>query len=146
MSLVKARFDVFKSDGSLAYFIPVQFNPTELAFAKSNQIAEIAIPGLDAPVLQYIRGNTETIQLELFFDLTDFAEGPVALSVTELTDRIYALVKQERETHAPPKCRFAWGFPSASGPAGAAASGGAEVSAAPFWFTCIVEAVDRRFT
>ncbi len=146
MSLIKARFDVFKSDGSLAYFIPVQFNPTELAYAKSNQIAEIAIPGLDSPVLQYVYGNAETIQLELFFDVTDFAEGHIAVSVTEMTDRIYGLMKQERETHAPPKCRFAWGMPTASGPAMAAASGGAEASAAPFWFSCVVESVDRRFT
>ena len=37
--------------------IQVQFNPTELAFSKAAQLAEIAIPGLDAPIQQFVRGQ-----------------------------------------------------------------------------------------
>ena len=38
--------------------------------AKGAQIAEIAIPGIDAPILQFVRGQTQTLALELFFDTT----------------------------------------------------------------------------
>ena len=41
--------------------IPVQYNPTELSFDKSAQIAEIAIPGLDSPLQQFVRGQAEKL-------------------------------------------------------------------------------------
>ena len=104
--------------------IKVSFNPTELTFTKGAQFAEIAIPGLDAPIQQFIRGDTETLSLELFFDATDEGMGKGAPGVMEKTDAIYQLVKQARQTHAPPKCRFQWGQLS---------------------FTCVVEQVERRF-
>src|SRR5258708_14297962 len=50
--------------------IDAQFNPTELTLTKGAQFAEIAIPGLDSPVLQFIPGVSETVSLELFFDAT----------------------------------------------------------------------------
>lgn len=119
--------------------IQVQFNPTELSFSKSSTIAEIAIPGLDSPVLQFVRGGSETLTLELFFDTTDDGMGVFATSVTKYTEQFYRLVKQNAETHAPPRCRFSWGEPLGD------ITSGAEVSHAPFWFTCIVESVDRKF-
>lgn len=136
----------------------VQFNPTDLAFSKTAQFAEIAIPGLDAPLLQFIRGGTETLTLELFFDTTDQGMGDQVISVTTLTDQFYELVKQYRDTHAPPRCRFGWGQPASD----IASAGQVErvldldtnqetphlsqaVSHAPFWFTCVVEGIDRKF-
>ena len=120
--------------------IEVQFNPTELAFTKTAQLAEIAIPGLDSPVIQFIRGGAETVTVELFFDTTDDGMGDGATSVTERTDKFYQLVKQDSATHAPPRCRFYWG----QAPGGATFTG-SEASKAPFWFTCVVESVDRKF-
>jgi hypothetical protein len=157
MSLTKAKFEVLDRQGRPGPAIPVQFNPTELSFAKSAQFAEIAVPGLDAPVLQYVRGNTETLSVELFFDTTDEGFEAEGTSVTERTDEFYKLAKQNPETHAPPVCRFSWGHRgsdagttqagSAAGqPPGGASPASAEVSAAPFWFTCVVESVDRKFT
>ena len=35
--------------------LEVQFNPTEYSLSKSNQFAEVAIPGLDSPVVQFVR-------------------------------------------------------------------------------------------
>jgi len=67
--------------------IPVEFNPTELSFTKAAQIAEIGIPGIDAPILQFIRGQAEKVTIELFFDTTDGGMDGNARSVTELTDR-----------------------------------------------------------
>ena len=88
--------------------IEVQYNPTELSWDKSAQIAEITIPGLDAPLQQFVRGQAEKLNLELFFDTTDHGMGKGAASVTTLTDRIYQLIKIEPSRHAPPVCTFIW--------------------------------------
>jgi len=99
-----------------AEMIEVQYNPTELSWDKSAQIAEIAIPGLDAPLQQFVRGQAEKLTLELFFDTTDHGMGSAAVSVTTLTDRIYQLIKIEPSRHAPPVCTFIWSdqFPGSS--------------------------------
>jgi hypothetical protein len=89
-------------------FIPVQYNPTELSFTKGAQLAEIAIPGLDSPLLQFVRGQNETLSMDLFFDSTEDGTGPGATNVTVLTDQIYQLVKIEPDSHAPPICTFLW--------------------------------------
>ena len=44
--------------------IPVQYNPAELSFDKSSQIAELNIPGLDSPIQQFVRGQIEKLTLE----------------------------------------------------------------------------------
>ena len=107
--------------------IELQYNPTELSWDKSAQIAEIGIPGLDAPLQQFVRGQAEKLNLELFFDTTDHGMGKGAVSVTTLTDRIYQLIKIEPSRHAPPICTFIWNdqFPGSSleGNAGSTASG-----------------------
>ncbi|MGH7491698.1 MAG: CIS tube protein [bacterium] len=145
MELQQAYFEILdlKKPNKVLEKLKVQYNPTDLSFTKGAQFAEIAIPGLDSPILQFIRGSTETLNLELFFDTTDNGMGETAKSVTEETDKIYRLVKQERDTHAPPICRFSWG-------ASPAASAGEhtkekDVSYAPFWFTGIVDSIDRKF-
>jgi hypothetical protein len=112
--------------------LEVQFNPTEFTLNKGAQIAEVAIPGLDMPILQFVRGQTETLTLDLFFDTTEGGMGDAARPVTALTDEFYDLVKINPATHAPPVCRFDWGalyFPGDR-----------------FGFQCIVESVRQRFT
>jgi len=47
--------------------VEAQFNPTEYSFSKGAHFAEQAIPGLDNPVLQFVRGESETLSLQLFF-------------------------------------------------------------------------------
>ena len=93
----------------------MQFNPTEMTFTKSAQLAEIGIPGIDAPIQQFVRGQAEKLTLELFFDTTDSGMDAGATSVTTLTDQFYSLVKINSETHAPPVCQFAWNDPSFPG-------------------------------
>jgi hypothetical protein len=97
----------------------VQYNPTEFSLDKSVQLAEIAIPGLDSPLLQFVRGQVEKLTVDLFFDTTDHGTGAGATSVTTLTDPIYSLVKIEPAGHAPPIVTFAWNtaFPGADLPA-----------------------------
>jgi nucleoid-associated protein YgaU len=89
--------------------IKVSYNPTELSIEKSIQLAEIAIPGLWAPLQQFVRGQAERLTVELFFDTTDQGMGADARSVTEHTDKIYALARVEPNGHAPPRVRFVWG-------------------------------------
>jgi nucleoid-associated protein YgaU len=85
------------------------YNPTELAFSKSAQFADIAVPGLEAPIIQFVRGDAETLSLELFFDSTDGGTGDAAASVTEKVSQFQRLVSIEGALHAPPIVRITWG-------------------------------------
>ena len=129
MALTKAVIVVDPKDRgpNLPPIIVVQFNPAEYTLAKGAQIAEIAIPGIDSPILQFVRGQNEKLTLELFFDTTQLGMGIVpVLDVRVLTDPIYQLVKIQSKTHAPPRIRFIWGLGLS--------------------FRAIVESVQQKFT
>jgi Contractile injection system tube protein/LysM domain len=115
--LAKATMTAEYSSGPSETF-EVQYNPTEFSLDKGVQLAEINIPGLDTPLLQFVRGQTEKLSIELFFDTTDDGTGAGATSVTKLTDPIYSLAKIEPAGHAPPIVTFAWNaaFPGADLP------------------------------
>jgi len=82
----------------------VLFNPTQYSVDKGNTIAQAAIPGLEAPILQYVHGNMQTLSMDLFFDT--YEEGT---DVTKKTDQIYDLLYIDPSTHAPPVCSLRWG-------------------------------------
>lgn len=114
MALTKAIIEILDDDAvdpsrGLTKTFEVQFNPTEYSLAKGAQIAEIAIPGIDSPVLQFIRGQNEKLTLDLFFDATADGLGEAAADVRDLTEPFYQLVKIQPKTHAPPRIRFTWG-------------------------------------
>jgi nucleoid-associated protein YgaU len=88
--------------------IPVQFNPTEYTLDKQAQLAEVQVPGLDAPLQQYVRGQAEKLTVDLFFDTTDAGMGADAHGVANETDKIYQLIKIEPKRHAPPILEFIW--------------------------------------
>ncbi|HUD49024.1 MAG TPA: LysM peptidoglycan-binding domain-containing protein [Candidatus Baltobacteraceae bacterium] len=138
---LKATFQIVNPDGSLGSPLSVNFNPTEYTLNKGAQIAEIAIPGLDSPILQFVRGQTETLSVDLFFDSTESGMDDSAVSVTTLTDQFYQLVKINGTTHAPPICFFSWGaeFPGQRiySTTGCQQRHG---------FQCLVESVRQRFT
>jgi nucleoid-associated protein YgaU len=117
----------------------VQFNPTEMQFQKGAQIAEIAIPGLDSPLLQFVRLQDEKLNLELFFDTTDTGMDENAKSVTLLTDPFYELIKIDSDTHAPPRLAFSWGseFPG---------SNIDDTKQQRSDFRCVVESCTQHFT
>lgn len=108
--------------------IPFLFNPKEFSVEKSNQFAEVNIPGLSSPVLQFVRGNSRTITMDLFFDT--YEEG---IDVRIFTDQITGwdageekgLMDIDSKLHAPPVCIFKWGS---------------------FRFQCVIERVSKRFT
>lgn len=122
-------------------FISAEYNPTELSFNKAAQIAEIPIPGLDSPLLQFVRGQDETLSVDLFFDSTENDTGIGASSVTQYTDQIYQLVKIEPSRHAPPICTFLWNdhFPGSD----LSRHMGNQKRTS---FQCIVESVRHRYT
>lgn len=114
MPLTKAKIQILDQEAinpsrGLPGFIDVEFNPTEYTLAKSAQIAEIGIPGLDSPILQYVRGQNEKLTLDLFFDTTSSGLDENATDVRTLTKSIYQLVKMQPKTHAPPRLLFVWG-------------------------------------
>jgi hypothetical protein len=108
--------------------IEVLFNPTQYTFDKNVQLAEVGIPGLGAPLLQYVRGGVRTLSMELFFD--SYEERA---DVRDYTNEIYALLNVEAETHVPAICRFSWG---------AGKWGKRDENS----FLCVLERVSGRFT
>jgi hypothetical protein len=88
--------------------IEARFNPERYTLNRGVQIAEIAIPGLDSPVLQFVRGQNEKITMELFFDTTEFGMVDNVKDVRDYTSKVYALTKINGETHAPPRCSLTW--------------------------------------
>jgi nucleoid-associated protein YgaU len=108
VEILEAPGDIDAARG-LQKLLEVQFNPTEYTLDKGAQIAEIAIPGIDSPILQFVRGQNEKLTLELFFDTTEFGMSDGAVAVTTLTQPFYQLVKVQSKTHAPPRIQFTWG-------------------------------------
>jgi nucleoid-associated protein YgaU len=112
------------------------FNPKELTVEKSNQFAEVDIPGLSSPIFQFVRGNARSVTMDLFFDTyedgtdvrsyTDKITGWDAGSMlSNLPGAAKGLMDIDSDLHAPPICLFIWGA---------------------FVFQCIIERVSKRFT
>lgn len=100
--------------------IPVMYNPEELRLEAGNHFAEVAIPGLDAPPVQYVRGRGRTLQMELFFDSYEKGED-----VRRYSGRIVALLEKIPRTQAPPVLLFSMG---------------------QLQFRCVLVQADQRFT
>ena len=102
-NLRKAHIQVLDANGAVKEEIPVLFNPGEYSMEKSNEFANITIPGLESPLLQFVRGGLETLSMDLFFD--SYEENK---DVREYTDKITDLLKIDPALHAPPILRFIW--------------------------------------
>ena len=100
--------------------IPVMFNPEEYSLEKGNTFSEIGIPGVMVPPVQYIRGNSSSLSMELFFDTYEDAKD-----VRRITRRLTRLLEHDRITDAPPILLFSWGSVN---------------------FKCVLVSVKQRFT
>lgn len=142
--LAKAQIRRLAADGTPSgAALDVLFNPTEYTLAKSAQFAEVPIPGLDSPLLQFVRGQTETLTVDLFFDTSDAGgTGAEAESVTAKTDPFYQLIKIEAESHAPPVVLFSWGGEAFPGHRTYETLAGQN----RYGFKGVVESVRQRFT
>jgi hypothetical protein len=142
----KCAFTFFDANGNLdpSTRFEAAYNPTEYTLSKNAQFAEHPIPGLDSPILQFVRGQVETVSLDLFFDTSDEGMGQSSKPVTEQTDKFYRLVKMSGSEHAPPVCRFSWG----TGFAGSSFEGdwASQASVRQKGFNCVVESLKQRFS
>lgn len=84
--------------------IPLRFNPTEYQLQKANNFAEIAIPGLESPPIQFVRGASEKLTAELLVDTSDTLEDVR----TRYVNKLRGLMRLNGELHAPPIVRFTW--------------------------------------
>ena len=84
--------------------IPLRFNPTEYQLQKQNHFAEIPIPGLETPPIQYIRGGSEKLSLDVLLDTSDTQDNVRDKYVDKLT----GLLRIQSELHAPPIVQFVW--------------------------------------
>ena len=110
--------------------IPVMFNPEEYTLNKDNNYAQQSVPGLSAPIVQFVSGNQQTLDMELFLDTYEaHRSGSRQLNqagddVRDLTRKITGLMEIDPATHAPPVLIFTW---------------------ASLTFTCVLARVSQRF-
>ncbi len=102
MPLTKAL--IVNTDTIIPLPIPVMFNPPEYRIQKTNQFAEVGIPGLGSSLLQFVKGGSETLSMDLFFDTTD-----LGVDVRVFTELVVSLTSLNAKTHAPPNLIFIWG-------------------------------------
>jgi hypothetical protein len=71
MALVKATLSLQSASSPRKPAMEVMFNPESYQITRNMSYAEIGVPGLAMPLLQFIRGDAQTLQLELFLDSSD---------------------------------------------------------------------------
>jgi len=128
--LKKATITVL--DGaSKGQVISVLFNPTEYSFDRSNSYKATPVPGLGAPLLQFVNGESDQLSMSLFLDDYTDPRGPTSLQQKE-TDPLgkrlrdlTRLLEIDRDLHAPPPVRFNWG---------------------PLEFDAVIEKIGRKVT
>jgi hypothetical protein len=126
--------------------IEVMFNPEEYSVSSDVNYAQQTIPGLSAPVLQFVAGNMQTLEMELLVDTYEAhgadtvtrsrggetpQDGGRIRSVNAAGDdvrihtrKITDLMCIDPATHAPPVLLFTWGSLS---------------------FSCVLARVSQRF-
>src|SRR3954469_21691692 len=92
--------------------IGVLFNPTEYSFERSNSYKATPVPGLGAPLLQFVNGESDQLSMDLFLDDYTDPKGPTSREREERTPvmaRLKALTRLleiDRDLHAPSPVRF----------------------------------------
>jgi hypothetical protein len=102
MALQKAR--LYNVSVSPPSWVEVLFNPTEYGVDRGAAYADLQVPGLETPILQFVRGEAESLTVELFLD-----NGERGTSVEGDLAKLRQFVQIDPGLHAPPVCSFAWG-------------------------------------
>jgi nucleoid-associated protein YgaU len=90
--------------------ISVQFNPEEYTLNRESNFAQLAVPGLSAPVVQFLHGNAQTLDMELLVDTTEASPvGGPGSDVRRLVQQVTSLMDIDATLHAPPPVIFSWG-------------------------------------
>jgi hypothetical protein len=109
----------------------VMFNPEEYTLNKDINYAQTGVPGLSAPITQFVNGNMQTLEMELFLDTHEAHRNgsrtlnPAGQDVRKQTRKVTDLMKIDPTTHAPPVLLFTW---------------------ASLSFTCVLTRASQRFT
>jgi nucleoid-associated protein YgaU len=111
VGLQRAILEVVSPPDRVNPIVLLCFNPTEYQRTKANTFAEIGIPGLESPPIQYIRGEAEKLTVELLADTSDTLQDVRSI----YTDPIRNLMRIDPELHAPPIVRLSWGSESFKG-------------------------------
>jgi nucleoid-associated protein YgaU len=82
----------------------VMYNPEELKLEQGNTFAEVGIPGMGTPPVQYVRGKARTLSMELFFDTYETGED-----VRTRTSPVVRLLDKDSRELAPPVLLFSLG-------------------------------------
>jgi hypothetical protein len=110
--------------------VPVMFNPEEYTLNKEINYAQAGVPGLSGPILQFVHGNMQTLEMELLLDTYEqHQNGSRSLNsagedVRTLVRKITDLMSIDPRTHAPPVLLFTW---------------------ASLSFTCVLARTSQRF-
>jgi nucleoid-associated protein YgaU len=110
--------------------VAVLFNPEEYSLSRDINYAQTGVPGLSAPIVQFVHGNAQTLEMELLVDTyEEHREGSRSVNtagqdVRALTRKITDLMTIDPGTHAPPVVLFAW---------------------ASLSFTCVLARATQRF-
>lgn len=100
--------------------IAVMYNPEEFKLDQGNNFSEVGIPGLNASPIQYVRGKSRTLSMDLFFDTYETGED-----VRTFSGQIVNLLDTLPQTKAPPVLLFTMGR---------------------FTFECVLVDAGQRFT
>jgi hypothetical protein len=84
--------------------IPLKFNPSEYKLSKENTFAEIPLPGLESPPLQYVRGKARVLSMDLLVDTSDELKDVHEEYVSHIENAQLKTTK----SHAPPILEFDW--------------------------------------
>jgi nucleoid-associated protein YgaU len=105
--LQKAHILIHDKNGEIQYKDPIEvlFNPQQYTIDKTNKFASAPVPGRQSPVIQSIRGDSDTLSLELFFDTYTYHSSK---DVRDYTVKITNLLNMV-ENNAPQICTFVWG-------------------------------------
>jgi hypothetical protein len=110
--------------------VSVPFNPSSYSISKTVAWTAQSNTNLNAPPLTFGGGGSRTLQLELFFDVTEPIGGLEIKDVRELTNAVAALARKVKDG-SPPVCEVHWG---------------AKAHGADFPFKGVVTNLIQRFT
>ena len=112
MGLTKARLVNISKVPEVG--VDVLYNPTQYEIDNSVNYAELPALGLPMPILQFTRGNSSSLTIDLFLDRGDQrALLPGADNdrgdVERDLDTLRSFIRIDGDLHAPPVVRFEWG-------------------------------------
>jgi hypothetical protein len=132
MALEKLR--IVPQDQNLSE-VTALFNPTSYSISKSVEYESHRRKELNAPLLSFVGGGSRTLNLQLFFDVTESTGvGGLRINkdVRELTNKLVDLTRISRNSMRPPVCRVFWGS--------------SRFGNSDFPFTGVVSSLQQEFT